>query len=386
MELREEALKQLQKFSEQHLASYAAKRNFDYGPKLRTNTSVLSKYISHRIIDELTVLRSAYGTYPFARIEKFIQEIMWRTYWKGWLEQRPQVWQDYVTDLTKLQSQTQSEQYQQAIQAATSIPCFNDWVKELQTHGYLHNHARMWFASIWIFTLQLPWQLGADFFLKHLLDGDAAANTLSWRWVAGLHTKGKHYLATTKNINLFSGTTYSNLHLNETAMPCIEQKQYPITPLSFTSPSFDNALCLFHYLDCSFAGQSPFVSNSMQVAVLDCVPHLHSLQYANPVLDFKQKIQSQLQQHLATILRRDVPSISREQLANFVKKNNITKIIIPYLTTGYERDLVENIKKEMKEVTIEYAVRDYDKYCWPFASKGFFAFKDQIPGIIAKFM
>ena len=108
MELREEALKQLQQFSEQHLASYAAKRNFDYGPKLRTNTSVLSKYISHRIIDELTVLRSAYGTYPFARIEKFIQEIMWRTYWKGWLEQRPQVWQDYVTDLAKLGSQTQS--------------------------------------------------------------------------------------------------------------------------------------------------------------------------------------------------------------------------------------------------------------------------------------
>ena len=166
MELREEALKQLKKFSEQHLAFYAAKRNFDYGPKLRTNTSVLSKYISHRIIDELTVLRSAYGTYPFARIEKFIQEIMWRTYWKGWLEQRPQVWQDYVTGLTKFQSQTQSEQYQQAIQAATSIPCFNDWVKELQTHGYLHNHARMWFASIWIFTLQLPWQLGADFFFK----------------------------------------------------------------------------------------------------------------------------------------------------------------------------------------------------------------------------
>ena len=386
MELREEALKQLQQFSEQHLASYAAKRNFDYGPKMRTNTSVLSKYISHRIIDELTVLRSAYGTYPFARIEKFIQEIMWRTYWKGWLEQRPQVWQDYVTDLTKLQSQTQSEQYQQAIQAATSIPCFNGWVKELQTHGYLHNHARMWFASIWIFTLQLPWQLGADFFLKHLLDGDAAANTLSWRWVAGLHTKGKHYLATTKNINLFSGTTYSNLHLNETAMPCTEAKQYPITPLSFASPNYDNALCLFHYLDCSFAEQSPFVSKSMQVAVLDCVSHLHSLQFASPVLDFKQKIQSQLQQHLATTLNKDVPSISGEQLANFVKKNNITKIIMPYLTTGYERDLVEKIKKEMKEVTIEYAVRDYDKHCWPFASKGFFAFKDQIPGIIAKFM
>ena len=58
----------------------------------------------------------------------------------------------------------------------------------------------MWFASIWIFTLGLPWQLGADFFLRHLLDGDPAANTLGWRWVAGLHTKGKTYLASASNI------------------------------------------------------------------------------------------------------------------------------------------------------------------------------------------
>ena len=52
----------------------------------------------------------------------------------------------------------------------------------------------MWFASIWIFTLKLPWQLGADFFMQNLLDGDPASNTLSWRWSAGIHTKGKNYI------------------------------------------------------------------------------------------------------------------------------------------------------------------------------------------------
>ena len=61
----------------------------------------------------------------------------------------------------------------------------------------------MWFASIWIFTLGLPWQKGAEFFMKHLLDGDAASNTLSWRWVGGLQTKGKHYLAQSWNISKF---------------------------------------------------------------------------------------------------------------------------------------------------------------------------------------
>jgi len=66
--------------------------------------------------------------------------------------------------------------------------------------GYLHNHARMWFASIWIFTLRLPWELGAAFFYEHLLDGAVASNTLSWRWVAGLQTPGKTYVARADNI------------------------------------------------------------------------------------------------------------------------------------------------------------------------------------------
>ncbi len=71
--------------------------------------------------------------------------------------------------------------------------------------GYLHNHARMWFASIWIFTLRLPWELGADFFLRHLLDGDPASNTLSWRWVGGMQTMGKTYLARADNIATLHG-------------------------------------------------------------------------------------------------------------------------------------------------------------------------------------
>jgi deoxyribodipyrimidine photo-lyase len=66
----------------------------------------------------------------------------------------------------------------------------------------------MWFASIWIFTLRLPWELGANFFWRHLFDGDAAANTLSWRWVAGLHTPGKLYLARADNIARYTEGRY----------------------------------------------------------------------------------------------------------------------------------------------------------------------------------
>ena len=92
---------------------------------------------------------------------------------------------------------------------ATGIDCFDAWARELVATGYLHNHARMWFASIWIFTLRLPWELGADFFLRHLIDGDPASNTLSWRWVAGLQTAGKTYLATAENIARFTGGRFA---------------------------------------------------------------------------------------------------------------------------------------------------------------------------------
>ena len=91
MKIREQALQQLKDFSENFLSNYARDRNFDFGPDKRTNTSCLSKYITHRIIDEEEVLKSANSKYPYIKIEKFIQEVFWRTYWKGWLELKPKV-------------------------------------------------------------------------------------------------------------------------------------------------------------------------------------------------------------------------------------------------------------------------------------------------------
>jgi deoxyribodipyrimidine photo-lyase len=77
------------------------------------------------------------------------------------------------------------------------------FANELVTTGYLHNHARMWFAAWWVHEARLPWQSGAAFFYRHLLDGDPASNTLSWCWVAGLQTPGKTYLARRGNLEKY---------------------------------------------------------------------------------------------------------------------------------------------------------------------------------------
>ena len=382
MNIRDEALNRLEDFSNNNLGKYAADRNFDPGPENRNNTSLLSQYISHRIIDEQETIRSAYNKLPFKKIEKFVQEVFWRTYWKGWLEMRPQVWDDYNQDLNNLQNELNSSNYKEAIEGNTKIPCFNDWVLELKEFGYLHNHARMWFASIWIFTLGLPWQLGADFFLKHLLDGDPASNTLGWRWVAGLHTKGKHYLASEWNINKFSAKKYEHLNLNEQAQAKHEDRSYDIQPILFDEINSEHSLFVFHNLDCSLHLVEKEM-NFNHYAVIDFTSLLKKENYSQKVLDFK--IRSN--QYLTTVLKERFNSQTiiqnKDDLQTIIKEKNIKNIIFPYLAVGYENDFIKEIKKEFN---IYYLARDYDKYCWQYSTKGFFKFKEQIPKILTKIL
>ena len=210
--LREQSLDKLENFISKGLPYYSSKRNYDLGPSNRKNISLLSPYIRKRILHEKEVINKCLEHHSLNKIEKFIQEVFWRVYWKGWMEGRVKVWQNYNKSLRSLVSEysfgEKKDNYDIALNGETGIECFDDWVKELINYGYLHNHARMWFASIWIHTLKLPWELGANFFLKNLVDGDPASNTLSWRWVAGLHTQGKCYLASEDNIKKFSNGRY----------------------------------------------------------------------------------------------------------------------------------------------------------------------------------
>jgi deoxyribodipyrimidine photo-lyase len=185
--------------------SYAAERN--YVRPGHDNVSRISPWVQKRLLLESEIVAAARARWSFPAVEKFVQEVYWRTYWKGWLEQRPAAWSRWVEALSRLRASLTTEQSSTlaaALAGKTGIAGFDAWAQELVATGYLHNHARMWFASIWIFTLKLPWELGASFFYEHLLDGDVASNTLSWRWVAGLQTPGKTYVARADNIAFYT--------------------------------------------------------------------------------------------------------------------------------------------------------------------------------------
>ena len=78
---RANALDRLESFVENNLAEYSKLRNFDFGPEKRSNVSCLSPYVSHGIVNEQEIIKKSLGKFSFSKNEKFIQEVLWRTYW-----------------------------------------------------------------------------------------------------------------------------------------------------------------------------------------------------------------------------------------------------------------------------------------------------------------
>ena len=370
---RAKALDKLNNFVENNLSEYSKLRNFDYGPDNRSNISCLSPYITHGIINEKEVIKKSLNKFSFAKNEKFIQEVLWRTYWKGWLELRPSVWTDFLIELKKIKEDFQNNQnYKNAIDGKTNVECFNYWVNELKENNYLHNHTRMWFASIWIFTLNLPWQLGAEFFMQHLYDGDAASNTLGWRWVAGVQTQGKHYLASEWNIKKFTNNRFSNIKLNENAPPKISEKKYSILKQDFTNPEnidqnnliiFENNLCF---------ETSDFQNNKFKkFYIISNKNENRCIKLSEKVLKFKSSlIQDQEQRFKNQSIDCEVIDISE------IKK--IEKAVGLYPTIGENLDYLNS-----NTFKINFLYRELDQNSWQYCNKGFFNFKNYIPKIIS---
>ena len=370
---RAKALDKLNNFVENNLSEYSKLRNFDYGPDNRSNISCLSPYITHGIINEKEVIKKSLDKFSFAKNEKFIQEVLWRTYWKGWLELRPSVWTDFLIELKKIKGDFQNNQnYKNAIDGKTNVECFNYWVNELKENNYLHNHTRMWFASIWIFTLNLPWQLGAEFFMQHLYDGDAASNTLGWRWVAGVQTQGKHYLASEWNIKKFTNNRFSNIKLNENAPPKISEKKYSILKQDFTNPEninqnnliiFENNLCF---------ETSDFQNNKFKkFYIISNKNENRCIKLSEKVLKFKSSlIQDQEQRFKNQSIDCEVIDISE------IKK--IEKAVGLYPTIGENLDYLNS-----NTFKVDFLYRELDQNSWQYCNKGFFNFKNYIPKIIS---
>ena len=373
---RAKAVDKLNTFVEQNLSDYSKLRNFDFGPSNRSNVSCLSPYITHGIINELEVINKSLKKFSFAKNEKFIQEVLWRVYWKGWLELRPNVWLDYLTELEKIKNEFKNNQnYLDAIEGKTNIDCFNQWVIELKENNYLHNHTRMWFASIWIFTLELPWQLGAEFFMQHLYDGDAASNTLGWRWVAGIQTQGKHYLASEWNINKFTNNRFKNIKLNENAKPISNDKIYSVINKSFKNSEISENKTLLIFENNMTFEFSDFKEHKFKKILLVSNNTDRTIKLSEKVLKFKANLLEDQK------IRLKEKSINCETININDLKNITEEVYALYPTVGENLNFIQN--NQLKNIKFLY--RKLDQFSWQYCNKGFFNFKNYIPKIIANF-
>jgi deoxyribodipyrimidine photo-lyase len=368
-----DALKKLDNFIEKNLPEYSKLRNFDFGIQKRGNISCISPYVSHGIISEIEIINKVLKKNLFNKSEKFIQEVLWRIYWKGWLELRPEVWDDFLINLKTCREKYKLDKnYLKAIEGNTNIQCFNDWVKELKETNYLHNHTRMWFASIWIFTLNLPWELGAEFFLKHLYDGDSASNTLGWRWVAGIQTPGKHYLASEWNIKKFTNNRYEKIKLNESAKPKVSTKVYSVSKNNFSNSEINGVKTLLIFDNNLSFEFSDFKDKKFNKILIVNSIESREILLSDNVMKFKKSL---LQDQLKRLKNLSID-------CEIVKIGDIKKysddVCALYPSVGENLDFINS--NELKNMQFLY--RKIDQFSWQYCNKGFFNFKNYIPKII----
>ena len=294
------------------------------------------------------------------------------------MELRPNVWTDFLVELDAIKNKYKDNgNYIKAISSKTDIECFNTWVKELKETNYLHNHTRMWFASIWIFTLDLPWQLGAEFFLKHLMDGDPASNTLGWRWVAGIQTQGKHYLASEWNIKKFTNNRFNQIKLNENAPPKMSEKTYSILKQNFTNPVINDQKTLLIFDNNLLFESSDFTDVKFKkILLIQQNNENRNIKLSENIVKFKSLLINDQKTRL------EERNIDCEILnINELEKTN-EDLLILYPSIGEALDYLNEINLK----NYEFLYRNLDMFSWQFCNKGFFNFKNHIPKIISKFV
>jgi deoxyribodipyrimidine photo-lyase len=384
---REAGLLRLAAFAPKMGKHYAAHRNRDVGPGQRDEVSMLSPYLRFRMITEEEVLAVALSRFSFGAAEKFIQEVFWRGYFKGYLEHQPGIWRNY---LRAIDSIPRSKAYLEAIEGRTGIDCFDFWVQELKETGYLHNHARMWFASIWIFTLRLPWELGADFMYRHLIDGDPASNTLSWRWVGGLHTKGKTYMARADNIAHYTDGRFHPKGLVVVAAPLTEPPLPPPVPLSSTLSALpDGHFGLLVTAEDLQIESLPVTAAPASVAMaLQPIPKPGEVE-SGVSLQFRADALLEARQRLSAHFEREIKlldALAPEDVLQWCRVHTLSTVATAFAATGPEADCLAAIEDHLRKhgITLIRVRRRYDTAVWPHATKGFFALKEKLPTILQK--
>ena len=212
--------------------------------------------------------------------------------------------------------------------------------------------------------------------MQNLFDWDAASNTLGWRWVAGIQTQGKHYLASEWNIKKFTNNRFQNIKLNENAIPVLSEKTYSINNRDFTNfEILENKILLIFENSLSFE-ITDFKDNKFKkILLVDHKNNYRTINISEKVMNFKSSLLEDQKKRL------EEKSINCEIINVNEIKNIGENIYALYPSIGENLDFLNSngIKN------IEFLYRKLDQFSWQYCNKGFFNFKNYIPKIISTF-
>jgi deoxyribodipyrimidine photo-lyase len=157
-------------------------------------TSKLSPYLRFGVIHSRSLLAELNETKAHA---VFRSELGWREFYADVLFHQPRtVRENLQRKMDSIVVDTDERAHQRFAlwcEGKTGYPIVDAGMKQLLATGWMHNRVRMIVASFLVKDLHLPWQWGAKYFMKHLVDGDIASNQHGWQWTAGTGTDASPY-------------------------------------------------------------------------------------------------------------------------------------------------------------------------------------------------
>ena len=221
--------------------------------------------------------------------------------------------------------------------------------------------------------------------MRHLLDGDPASNTLSWRWVAGLHTHGKHYVAVPQNIAKFTDQRFtpSDTELAQNPEPLTEAFDYgpalPARAITPFDPSKPSALLIT--LEDGTPETLGLPIDAFRAVGTLCVspPNI-----AAPVAQFDQAALAEAGQRMRGDGVVTLDPRNPDALAEWAHAVGAEQIVTSYLPIGPTHSWLEASRPRLDAAGIRLAEvqRAWDSAVWPYATAGFFKVKKKIPQIL----
>jgi len=324
---------------------YANGRNTDHGPGAHQAVSMLSPYIRRRLVLESEVVAAALAAHGPAESEKFVQEVIWRSYFKGWLEHRPQIWTRYrqglTADLAALgRDRRLRRDVDRAMQGQTGLACFDAW------------------------------------------------------GVAGLHTRGKPYPAEAQNIATFTAGRFTPrpgelAEVTEGLEATEPEGLPPVLPLRDLPrlvPGVPTALLITEE-DCRLEDFDLSAVPICTTATLAASDLRSELGVSDLVHRFEAAALDDAATRLGVMpdrLRADDPAA----LARWAAAAGAAQIVTPFVPQGPLRDWLDEAAPALAQRNIVFSEirRDWDSVIWPHATAGFFKVRQQIPTLMAQLL